>query len=717
MKPLALALSAALLLLGAALAPACEIVPWPHRHGLQPVHLATQRVEVRVRDQAAEVTFDATFHNPNAAAVEGFYYMNVPAGAQVDRFSMTVNGKEVQAELLDAARAREIYHQIVHARRDPALLELVGQRMIKASVSPIAPGSDLRVRVGWTQVLPKDGSFVRLQVPFARSLAHDRPLTDAALAVTIESTRPLKAVYSPTHAVDIARKDDHRARAGFEQKNYSSRKDFLLYYSVSEDEVGLDLLTYREAGQDGYFILLASPRVEVDESRVLPKDVVFVFDRSGSMSGEKIRQARQALLFCLERLNPRDRFNIVDFATEVASFDRGLVPASAENRTRAAKYVEAIRAAGSTNIDGAIQAGLSMLEKDEARVPMLLFATDGLPTVGEQRPDQLVRNAVDWNKAGGRVFVFGVGTDVNTLFLDRLAEEGRGARDYVAPDEHIEAKVSALMEKVSHPVLGGLKLEFAGVKRIDVYPRGLPDLFKGAQLVCFGRYSGAGPATVELRGRAAGEEKVFRQQIAFPEADTRNDFIPRLWAGRKIAYLLDAIRLSGQAPKEIVEEIAALSRRFGIVTPYTSYLITEENQGRLGQKLEEKAKEGFARAAASGAPGAPAESKKAQDESAELRRAKDGDALESLDEGAARARREAGGRAVVAIKTVAARTFYLRGGVWVDGAFDEKDRDKVVKVVFLSDEYMKLVDAGLQQVLSVGEKVLLVHGGKIYQIE
>jgi Ca-activated chloride channel homolog len=424
------ALSLVVLAAAASAALPCDIVPWPHRHGLQPINLVSQKMDVRIRDQVAHVTIDATFHNPNAHEIEGMYFTNVPAGAQINDLTMIVNGKEMKAELLDAKKAREIYNAIVQARRDPAILELVGQQMIKLSIFPIGANSNVQVKISYTQMLEMDGGLVKFQAPFAHNVTNDKPIQEATLNVSIESKTAIKTIYSPTHHVDVAKKDDHHARVNYEAKDYTSRKDLVLYYALSDQDVAVNLLTYREPGEDGYFVLLASPKVQVDASRVLPKDIIFVYDRSGSMSGDKMRQGQEALQQCLSSLNEADRFTVIDFSTEVSSFEARLVEASKDNVLRAKKYVEKLKAAGSTNIDEALQVALSMLEGDPKRVRMIFFLTDGLPTVGEQRMEKILDNVAKKNEAARlcRIFVFGVGLDVNTLFLDKMAEANRGRR-------------------------------------------------------------------------------------------------------------------------------------------------------------------------------------------------------------------------------------------------------------------------------------------------
>jgi Ca-activated chloride channel family protein len=721
------ALALAFVVAAASAAAAQDVIPWPHRDGLKPITLSSQTLDIKIRDQAADVTMNAVFQNQNDMELEGMFFMNLPASAQVSRLSMTVNGKEMQAELLDSRKAREIYDKIVNARRDPALLEMVGQQMVKLSVYPVPARGEVKIQLGYQQVLAQDGGLVGLTAPFARNTTGDRPVASVVLNVSIESKVAIKTVYSPSHPVDVVKKSDHAAKASFEAKNYAGKQDFVLYYALSDDDLGLNLLTFREDGENGFFILMAAPKVAVD--KIVPKDVVFVVDRSGSMAGEKIKQAREALVLCLNALNPGDRFNIVDFGSDVATYAPALVDAAVE-RAKAIRFAEGLQPKGSTNIDGALKEAFKQVEINPKRLQMVLFMTDGLPTVGEQNTDRIVENAKAAAGKDVRVFVFGVGNDINTQFLDKLAEQGRGARDYVAPEEKIEAKVSALFEKISHPALANIALDLGGAQAIDVYPKQMPDLFKGQQLTIYGRFKASGATAISLKGIAGGEEKAFRYEVNFPAKDLKSDFIPRLWAGRKIAFLLDGVRMGASPDKEVLEEIVTLSKRYGIVTPYTSYLITEDGalgagggaQG-FGDRAREELRKLADKAAESGKGGAnapaPAE---AQKDSKELEAKKKADgALYAADADhneAADAVARRGGK-VVKMKSVGSRTFYCRGGVWTDGAYDEKDKDKIVKVKFLGDDYKKLIEENpeLAKYLSVGDSVIVCFGGKIYQVE
>ena len=325
----------------------------------------------------------------------------------------------------------------------------------------------------------------------------------------------------------------------FEGSGDESQKDFLLYYSLSDKEFGVSLLTHREPGKDGFFLLLVSPKLNIGESDRVAKDVVFVFDTSGSMSGEKMEKARGALKFGVESLSERDRFNIISFSGEEHLMKSSLIAADGEGKRKGLAFIERLRAEGGTNINDALVAALRQFT-DKDRSPMIVFLTDGLPTVGTTDAKQIEKNVAEANKSSVRVFVFGVGYDVNTVLLDRIANENRGVSDYIEPNEDLEVKVSNFFARVNYPVLSDLKLEFGGVETDLLYPRNLPDLFKGSQITIAGRYKNSiNSATLRLSGRVGTRNETisFAGQV-FPAERTENQFLPRLWATRRVGFLL-----------------------------------------------------------------------------------------------------------------------------------------------------------------------------------
>jgi Ca-activated chloride channel family protein len=562
------------------------VVPVPRGHfSFAPLEVSFHHVSVDIKDQVAVTNVDQEFVNPNSQQLEGTYLFPLPAGAHVDKFSMDINGKMQEAELLPADKARAIYEDIVRRHRDPALLEYVGRDTFKVRIFPIEGNGKKRVKIQYTQLLKSDTGLIEYTYPLNTEKFSARPLRDVSVKVNLETSEPLKSVYCPTHNVEVKRDGGKKAVAGFEDKNVRPDTDFKLVFSrETKNDVGVSLMTYRNAPDDGYFLLLASPGMEAKGAKVQPKDICLVLDTSGSMAGKKMDQAKRALAFCLANLNEEDRFDVVRFSTEADDLFDALKPANKENVAKAQQFVEGLKPIGGTAIDEALQKALKLGrergEKDK-RPYVVIFLTDGQPTIGETREDAILANVSKANTDGVRVFSFGIGTELNTHLLDRLAEATKSFSQYVIPSEDIEVKLSNFYTKIKDPVLSDVAVAFTGaeIRTSQLYPGTMPDLFKGEMLVAFGRYSGKGAAAVKVTGMINGEKKEFVQDVNFADTDTKNEFIPRLWATRRVGFLLDEIRKNGEKP-ELKDEVVRLARAHGIVTPYTAYLILEDEARR-----------------------------------------------------------------------------------------------------------------------------------------
>ena len=394
------------------------------------------------------------------------------------------------------------------------------------------------------------------------------------------SQRPLKSIYSPSHAVKIKRDGPNRATVGYEASDVLPDTDFALYFAPEKDELGVNLLTYKTSGEDGYFLLLASPGLDVKEKQVVPKDVAFVLDTSGSMAGKKLEQAKKALQFCVENLNDGDRFEIVRFSTEVEPLFDKLVDATKPNRARAEDFIKDLKAMGGTAIDDALAQGAGAAAgRGAARPFVVIFLTDGQPTVGTTDEDQIVSNVKQENEGRTRIFCFGIGTDVNTHLLDKITEETHAVSQYVLPEEDIEVKVSSFFAKIKEPVLTNPTLKFTGDVRVTKFIRRRCRTCSAATNWCWRgvtRARAAPPSSSKARERRTPE---FTYEVKFPEESADHEFIPRLWATRRVGYLLDEIRLHGENA-ELRDEVTELARKYGIVTPYTAYLIVEDETRR-----------------------------------------------------------------------------------------------------------------------------------------
>jgi Ca-activated chloride channel homolog len=661
------------------------------------LEIKSHRVDVTIADQIATTSIDQVFHNPQDWTAEGIYIFPIPDGSTIDSFTMEVDGEPVEAEILTAEEARDIYDDTVRNMRDPALLEYIGRDAIQASVFPIPPGEDRRITIEYREVLTAEGGLIRYIYPLNTERFSATPLEQASVHVEIESADPVRAVYSPTHDIAVDREDDHRFTAGWEESDVTPDTDFELMYSVSEETIGTNLVTYRdpETGE-GTFLLLAAPGIDVDQPAVA-KDVILVLDTSGSMEGEKVDQAKTALTYVLEHLNPEDRFNVVEFSTGVRLYDSDLQPASeAEDAVR---WVSGLEATGGTDINRALLEAMAMTQPE--RPTYVLFLTDGLPTEGETEIPAILDNAREAAPENVRLFTFGVGYDVDTVLLDTLVQEHHGSSSYVEPGERIDEAVSAFYASVSTPLLTDVELAIEGVTVEEIYPQPLPDIFAGTQLVVTGTYREGGPATVTLSGEVNGERQTYVYEDQTFREEGGDEFLPRLWATRKIGYLLNEIRLHGENP-ELVDAIVDLSIRYGIVTPYTSYLITEDDI--LTETGRDRAADEVSTSAA------PAES----GEAAVAQSQTTGGLADS--DTAAPVSSEEGGDGN-AIRVVGNRTFIQQEGVWTETTFDP-DTMETVKVQFASDDYFALLDRypDLADAFALGDQVIAISNGVAFEV-
>ena len=550
----------------------------PTNASVPPLAIRSHHVSVGVRERIAETSVTQVFLNSTSQTLEATYVFPVPEGASVSGFAMWVNGQRVDGELLDAGTARTVYEQIVARMRDPGLVEYIGDNLFRARVYPILPGAEQRIEIRFTQTLDYQGSVVRYHYPLRAGAAYGATLETLSIQADLASRTAIQSVYSPTHPIAVTRDGDHHVIAALSGSRVSLDQDFDLYYTVADEEVGLSLLTHRDPGDDGYFLAMISPRTELSEAQVGAEEVIFVMDTSGSMAGDKLQRAQAALDYMLGRLRPTDYFQVVRFSTDVEPlFDAGhSMPASAENVARAQRFGSHFVASGGTAIGSALTTALRTHPPSGALPRMVVFLTDGTPTVGQTDPGAITRN-VTTLAAGARLFVFGVGDDVNTTFLDGLADANGGVGDYFRDGSELQRRMTAFFDRVSYPVFTDLQLTMPGAEAYDVYPRDLGHLYRGEQLLVVGRYRGNGPGRVVLEGRFGGESttREMSYDVSYASAEPRNEFLPRVWAVRKVGTLLDDIRLHGERP-ELHDEVVVLARHFGIVTPYTSYLVVPD---------------------------------------------------------------------------------------------------------------------------------------------
>jgi Ca-activated chloride channel family protein len=680
----------------------CPPMPVP----ISQLVIRNHHVSVTIQDQVAVTHVDQVFYNPNDWEIEGTYVFPLPVGAAVSNLTLWIDGEPVDGQVLEASQARQVYEDIVRSMRDPALLEYVDRGAVQARIFPIPPRGERRVELEYSQVLASENGLVRYVYPLSTEKFSVLPLEEVSVSVDVESSMPIRAVYSPSHDVGISRESEYHIIAGYEEKNILPDTDFALYYSLGETEA-FHILSYRDPGDladpDGFFLTLIAPRLDI-ETQFIPKDIILVLDKSGSMDGEKFRQAQDALRYILNHLNPEDRFNIISFSTGIETYASSLRPADEVNE--ALPWVDRLSAEGSTDINRALLEAASLA--DIERSTYLIFLTDGLPTEGVVDSQQILDNLEESATDNLRLFSFGVGYDVDTFLLDSLARDHHGTSTYVLPGERLDEILSAFYEKVSTPVLTDLSLNFDELPVFDLYPDPLPDLFAGSQIILVGRYRGGGETDVTLQGEFNGEPQIFSFPGQELETDSRSGSsgpeaaIPRLWATRKIGYLLNQIRLHGPE-QEIIDQIVKLSIRYGIVTPYTSYLVTEEMP--LGAEQQER----IAEAEFDAMSAIPTASTFGQEA---VEKASEQGAMEGSVNVAAPPSEVAN-----VVQIVGSRTFILSENTWIDTAFDP-DTMEPVEVPFLSDKYFTYLGENpeLAGAFALGQKVIAISDGIAYQV-
>jgi Ca-activated chloride channel family protein len=566
----------------------------PEEKTLPPLAMLNHKVSIKVEDQVAITRVEQTFRNHTARQLEATYIFPVPKGASVNKFTMYVGGSEVKGEMVEAGKARDIYNSIVRRTQDPGLLEYIGTNLLRMRVFPIPPNGDQKVSLSYTSVANREGGMIEYVYPLKTDGKATQTLEELTVSADITSQHGVQNVYSPTHAITLKRRSDKEVTVSFDKKQGLLDKDFQLFYQLGDKDVGLTALTHRPvASEKGHFMMLMTPKVDLKGYEV-PRDVVMVLDTSGSMRGPKMEQARKAMKYCLDNLTAKDRFALINFATTVNRYKDSLLKVEPDQVGQAKKWVDELEATGGTAINDALASALDLRDaKEEGRTFTVVFFTDGQPTIGETNVDAIVKNTLAKNTASTRIFTFGVGDDVNATMLDTLAEKTRALATYVRPEEDIEAKVSGLYAKISHPVLANLKLATTGdISLSDIYPAQLPDLFHGQQLTVCGRFTGKGASAIKLTGLVGKETKEIVYELTFPDrTGNERDFVEQLWARRKVGYLLDQIRANGEK-KELVEEVVTLAKRYGITTPYTSYLIVPDGVAPVVTAPEFRAKPG-----------------------------------------------------------------------------------------------------------------------------
>lgn len=537
------------------------------------LHLEDQDITVELNDHVAKTYIKQTFKNDTDRDLAGTYLFPLPDDATFSSFALHIDGKPIEGQILAAAEARQQYETIVRSMVDPGLLEYADYKTVRARIFPIPKHGTKTVELEYTQLIKADGGMFKYRFPLKS--ANSDAVNNTKIAMKLASKSGLRTIWSPTHVISTNREGDNKAKVGFESQGEVAEKDFLLFYTVSDKELAASLLTHRLNDENGYFLMALNPPLKA--KTVVNKDIVLVADSSGSMRGEKMNQARAALKYFVESLNDGDRFSLVDFNTDAEAFAPHLLEATAENKKRALSFIDDLEARGGTNISDAIAVASGILNEkpDAARPAYLVLMTDGQPTVGVTDSAKLIDGVKSARDI--RLFDFGVGYDVNTQLLNKLAQQHHGTSQYVDPDENLETALSSFHDKIKSPVLSDVQIAYDGIEVKDIYPRDIKDIFAGSQVLLLGRYKNGADVQVKLTGKENGIARAYSFPMAFAKSEAGHSYLPRMWAMRRIGHLTEVAQANNDN-KEVVDEIVELSKRYGIISAYTSFLATDPNE-------------------------------------------------------------------------------------------------------------------------------------------
>jgi len=685
---------------------------------------------IRILEAAASTTLEISLQNTTGTRQEAKLIIPVADEAAVSGFAYDGPNSQFTAEVLPKDEAKRIYNQLVSKIRDPALAEFIGYNLIGTSVFPIEPRGNQKIRLTYEHVLGTDGNRVDYCLPRTESLQYEVPWK---ITATIESSRPISSVYSPSHLIYTHRTSPTQVTAITDPDAEFTPGPFLLSYLPEGEGINASLLAYpdEDANDTGYFLLLAgTPAKRPEDVNAIKRELTLVLDRSGSMSGGKIRQAQEAAVQVVSGLDDGEAFNLIIYNHAIEQFSTQPVIKSPATEAQAHAYINTTNASGSTNLHGALQTALAQAPMPEM-LPLVLFLTDGQPTSGITSETAIRDLVLTSNPFERRVFTVGVVTDLNAPLLDGLAQLSRARSFFVLPDESVEVAVTNVFKSLTGPIFADATLRILGAdggeavgRTQDVLPAVIPDLFEGDRLVLLGRYIGVAPLTFEFSGNFLGKPRTFAHSFAFDTADKDNGFIPRLWASRKIAELIETIRQMGADPtvtannariKELAETIIQLSTEFGIITEYTAFLAREgtdlSNAAQLlGQATNSLYNQGVATRSGTAAVN--------QSMNMAMQRAQDVLNRDSsyLNSGLERER-------IVNAQQANDLTFYFKDGRWIDSRLAEIQAIVTPHrtVVYASDEFFdiatQLADQNRQGALAFAQDILLLLDGEIILID
>jgi Ca-activated chloride channel family protein len=549
------------------------------------------------------------FENPFNEKIEAVYTFPLPQNAAVDDMTMIVGDRTVRGKILRREEAEAVYEAAKTNGQTASLLNQERPNVFTQSVANILPGEQIKITISYVETLKyEDGAYEFVfpmvvgpryvpgsptgaqgnsngngfapdtdRVPDASRITPQpvpegmRVGHDISLDVTLDAGVPIDALSSKTHEVNVERPDDRRARVTLKDQATIPNKDFILRYDVAGKKIEDALLTH-SSDKGGFFTLILQPPERVTAEDVTPKELVFVLDTSGSMSGFPIEKAKETMKLALDNLYPYDTFNLITFSGDEHILFPEPVPATKENLAKAQAFLESRQGGGGTEMMKAIKASMDPSDASD-HVRIVCFMTDGY--VGN---DMEIIGEVQ-KHPNARVFAFGIGGSVNRFLLDGMAKYGRGEVEYVALNDDGSAAARRFHERVRNPLLTDISVDWNGLPVADVYPKSIPDLFSAKPVILTGRYTGNGRGTIRLKGKMSGRDFVREIPVDFSKSESQHDVLSTLWARTRVDDLMSQDfkgAQQGNMKEDVKQAVTQLGLDYRLMTQFTSFVAVEE---------------------------------------------------------------------------------------------------------------------------------------------
>ncbi|HSL52851.1 MAG TPA: TonB-dependent receptor, partial [Pyrinomonadaceae bacterium] len=550
-------------------------------------------VKAQVSGFLSRVTVTQEFENTFPNKIEAVYVFPLPDAAAVDDLTMVIGDRVVKGKILRREEAQAAYTAAKQAGRITSLLNQEQANVFTQQVANIMPGQSIRITISYVETLQyEDGSYewsFPMVVAPRYAPADAKPQTDASLSspasapvetraghdisleIDLDAGVPIVAVNSQSHETEVQQIDEKRAVVRLKDRATIPNKDFLLTYRVAGDNINDAVLTHRSE-RGGFFTLILQPPQRVAVENVIPKELVFVLDTSGSMSGFPIEKAKETMDLALSTLNPHDTFNLITFAGDTAILFSEPVPATPRNLQKAKKFLASQQGVGGTEMMKAIKAALDPSDSQQ-HVRIACFLTDG------QVSNETEIIAEVQKHPNARVFAMGFGPAPNRSLLNKMSQYGRGEVNYVSEVGNTSAVARVFTDRVRSPLLTDISIEWSDLPVTEIYPKRIPDLFSARPLVISGRYTKGGKGSIWLKGKMAGQDFVREIPVELPETQTDHDVLASLWARRRIEYLVaDEVANEQNKPvqDQLREEITQLGLEFKLMTQYTSFVAIDD---------------------------------------------------------------------------------------------------------------------------------------------